>query len=95
MRSSGFEPKAGSSWLSSTQRTPLFVDGLQRSKRASLHSPATKSRNKGTARPGTAPAVSGSVMQAWHSRRASAMPMVVTGPSEMRLERPAALCSRT
>ena len=32
MRSSGFDPKAGSMRLASTARTPFFVEGLYRSK---------------------------------------------------------------
>ena len=96
MRSSGFDPNAGNSPLSSVDSMLFRVVGLYRWKCASFHSPSTKSRKSGTARTGRAcPAGAGFARRSWHARRAFATAIVETGPSETRFERPPISSSRT
>ena len=96
MRSSGVSPKAGSSRASSIHRTPFLVEGLKRSKRTSFHSPATKSRNRGTAFSGsTVRSGSGLARRAWHALRASCTPIADTRPSVTRRDPFPALLSMT
>ena len=67
----------------------FLVDGLYRSKWASFHSPSMNSRNSGAARFGAVSlSGSGTACRARHSLRASAIPIVETGPRETRLDAP-------